>query len=170
MHLLSFVSCITNCNQKSLGTNLNLWGFFQIAHALPLPPTNIVKLMGFKVNSLYFRRCGDLELVPSLARVRNSGNVFQSNICNLFLAWDVAAVRIIRVRFIAVSARWELTVSRIFPCFTIVSFLLLGNFVAVGTMEPHIDIWDLDLVDTLEPVASLGKRKKKKSKKVGKLR
>ncbi|XP_068710314.1 periodic tryptophan protein 1 homolog [Montipora foliosa] len=40
-----------------------------------------------------------------------------------------------------------------------------GNFVAVGTMEPHIDIWDLDLVDTLEPVVSLGKRKRKKSKK-----
>lgn len=38
------------------------------------------------------------------------------------------------------------------------------NFVAVGTMEPHIDIWDLDLVDTLEPVVSLGRRKKKKSK------
>jgi len=40
-----------------------------------------------------------------------------------------------------------------------------GNFVAVGTMEPYIDIWDVDLVDTLEPVISLGRRKKKKSKK-----
>lgn len=40
-----------------------------------------------------------------------------------------------------------------------------GNFVAVGSMEPHIDIWDLDLVDTLQPVVSLGKKKKKKSKK-----
>ena len=37
---------------------------------------------------------------------------------------------------------------------------------AVGTMEPHIDIWDVDVVDTLEPVISLGRRKKKKSKKV----
>ena len=37
---------------------------------------------------------------------------------------------------------------------------------AVGTMEPYIDIWDVDLVDTLEPVISLGRRKKKKSKKV----
>lgn len=40
-----------------------------------------------------------------------------------------------------------------------------ANFVAVGTMEPHVDIWDLDLVDTLEPVVSLGRRKRKKSKK-----
>ena len=33
-------------------------------------------------------------------------------------------------------------------------------------MEPYIDIWDLDLVDTLEPVVSLGRRKKKKLKEV----
>ena len=44
--------------------------------------------------------------------------------------------------------------------------LPIANFVAVGTMEPHIDIWDLDLVDTLEPVVSLGRREKKKSKQV----
>lgn len=35
-------------------------------------------------------------------------------------------------------------------------------------MEPYIDIWDVDLVDTLEPVVSLGRRKGKKSKKVRK--
>lgn len=40
-----------------------------------------------------------------------------------------------------------------------------ANFVAVGTMEPYIDIWDIDLVDTMEPVVSLGRRKRKKSKK-----
>ncbi|EFW15333.1 hypothetical protein D8B26_008105 [Coccidioides posadasii str. Silveira] len=52
-----------------------------------------------------------------------------------------------------------------------------GNFVAVGTMEPDIEIWDLDLVDCMYPNAILGqgseeestdaisKKKKKKSKK-----
>ena len=37
------------------------------------------------VNSLYCGHCGDLELVSSLARVRNSEGLFQSNVCNLFL-------------------------------------------------------------------------------------
>ncbi|RAO69343.1 uncharacterized protein BHQ10_005355 [Talaromyces amestolkiae] len=48
-----------------------------------------------------------------------------------------------------------------------------GNFVAVGTMEPDIEIWDLDIVDCMYPNAILGagdgdddkKKKKKKSKK-----
>ncbi|KAK2738509.1 hypothetical protein FQN57_007024 [Myotisia sp. PD_48] len=31
-----------------------------------------------------------------------------------------------------------------------------GNFVAVGTMEPDIEIWDLDVVDTMYPNAILG--------------
>jgi len=50
-----------------------------------------------------------------------------------------------------------------------------GNFVAIGTMDPDIEIWDLDIVDCMYPNAILGqggqaepekpKKKKKKSKK-----
>ena len=32
-----------------------------------------------------------------------------------------------------------------------------GNVLAVGTMEPQIDIWDLDVIDAAEPLVSLGK-------------
>eukprot|EP00249_Psilotum_nudum_P016527 c25865_g2_i1 orf=232-1767(+) len=31
-----------------------------------------------------------------------------------------------------------------------------GNFVAVGTMQPEIEIWDLDLLDAVEPYTVLG--------------
>ena len=50
-----------------------------------------------------------------------------------------------------------------------------GNFVAVGTMEPDIELWDLDVVDGMYPNAILGqgagedgekpKKKKKKARK-----
>ena len=41
------------------------------------------ELFGSTVTSLYGGHCRDLELVSSLARVRNSGSLFQSNVCIL---------------------------------------------------------------------------------------
>lgn len=51
-----------------------------------------------------------------------------------------------------------------------------GNFVAIGTMDPDIEIWDLDMIDCMYPNAILGqgntdagekpKKKKKKNKSV----
>ncbi|KAK9090361.1 hypothetical protein Sjap_023538 [Stephania japonica] len=42
-----------------------------------------------------------------------------------------------------------------------------GNFVAVGSMDPAIEIWDLDIIDEVQPIMVLGgiAKKKKKGKK-----
>ena len=40
-----------------------------------------------------------------------------------------------------------------------------GNFIALGTAAPDIEIWDLDMVNTLEPAFVLAGAEKKKSKK-----
>ena len=52
------------------------------------------------VNFLYSGHCRDLKLVSSVARVRNSGSLFQSNVCNFF-ARNLSAVRIIGESVIA---------------------------------------------------------------------
>ena len=51
------------------------------------------------VNSLYSRHSRDLELVSSLAGVRNSGSLPESNFCNLFL---------LGIQLLSVLSRWPL--------------------------------------------------------------
>lgn len=43
-----------------------------------------------------------------------------------------------------------------------------GNYVAVGTFDPEIEIWDLDTIDNMYPDVVLGAQDKTKKKKGGK--
>ncbi|KAH0692175.1 hypothetical protein KY285_019272 [Solanum tuberosum] len=56
------------------------------------------------------------------------------------------------------------------------NYTLIGNFIVVGSMEPAIEIWDIDIViiDEVQPSVILGgiadiKRKGKKLKFVGQI-
>ena len=49
----------------------------------------------------------------------------------------------------------------------ILYFVCQGNLLAVGSMAPVIDIWDLDVVGTLEPEFSLGRKRNKRKKIAG---
>ena len=67
------------------------------------------------VNSLYSGHCRDLKLVSSVARVRNSGSLFQSNVCNFFCPEFICCPYYRGVRYSGVSARRELTVFKNWP-------------------------------------------------------
>jgi len=46
--------------------------------------------------------------------------------------------------------------------------VLLVNYVAVGSMEGAIELFDVDLVDQMEPLHTFGKKSKKKKTKLSK--
>jgi len=54
--------------------------------------------------------------------------------------------------------------------FLYICWIFLVNYVAVGSMEGVIELFDVDIVDQMEPLHTFGKKpKKKKSKKSSKV-
>ena len=45
---------------------------------------------------------------------------------------------------------------RVFRLVTYITNALLGNFAVIGSFLPEIEIWDLDVLDVLEPIMVLG--------------
>ena len=90
------------CKRKDPGCQ-NTFSYRCFAHSCDCWDYRIYKRKHYEdlntntVNSLYSGHCRDLELVSSIARVRNSGSLYQSNACNLFLP----VLRIIGVSVIA---------------------------------------------------------------------
>ena len=70
----------------------------------------LLSLWKVQLYSLYCGHHWDLVLVSSLARVRNNGSSFQSNVCNLFLPGIWPLIVFLGVHYSEVSARRELTV------------------------------------------------------------
>ena len=50
------------------------------------------------------------------------------------------------------------------------TYIFLGNFAIVGTFLPEIEIWDLDVLNAIEPTTILGGEKKVSKKKVKKMK
>ncbi len=58
--------------------------------------------------------------------------------------------------------------SNVYSCLLCIIIFFSGNFFAVGTMFPVVEIWDIDLVDAPAPIRVLGVMEKKSKKKTSK--
>lgn len=63
---------------------------------------------------------------------------------------------IFNIIFVQVSLLWRCWGHHSLVSQLYLSSFFLGNFVAIGSMSPAIEIWDLDVVDAVEPLALLG--------------
>ena len=95
----------------------------------------IVHVLQDTVNSLYSRHSRDLELMSSLARVLNSGSLFQSNVCNIFFLGFSCCPCYRGVCYSGVSTRRELTVWLcLHKCSLLTSDRKLKSFIKVKSL------------------------------------